>query len=144
MFQAIIQCSYKGKLINQTGGEKNPNFGPDFACLAKGSSWRVLPLLVVRHWSKLSFYEIYRKTKEPNLKKWQKTNLGLVLACFDPKLFFVDFTSTKCHSQLSSCTISEKTNDPILRKLSDARTDRKTDGQTGTDRQEWFHRTLSH
>ena len=29
---------------------------------------------------------------------------------------------TRCHDQLSSCTISEKTNDPILRKRSDGRT----------------------
>ena len=33
---------------------------------------------------------------------------------------------TRCHGQLSSCTISEKTNDPILRKVSDG----QTDGQT--------------
>ena len=35
---------------------------------------------------------------------------------------------TRYHGQLSSYTISEKTNDPILRKLSDGRTDRRTDG----------------
>ena len=29
----------------------------------------------------------------------------------------------KSYGQLSSCTISEKTNDPILRKLSDGQTD---------------------
>ena len=39
------------------------------------------------------------------------------------------------HGQLSSCTISEKTNDSILRKFSDGRTDGRTD--------ESFHRTLS-
>ena len=33
-------------------------------------------------------------------------------------------------NQVSSCTISEKTNDAILRKLSDGRTDGETDGQT--------------
>ena len=37
---------------------------------------------------------------------------------------------TRYHGQLSSCTISEKTNDPILRKLNDGRTDGRTDGQT--------------
>ena len=37
---------------------------------------------------------------------------------------------TRYHGQLSSCTISEKTNDPILRKLSDGWTDRPTDRQT--------------
>ena len=34
---------------------------------------------------------------------------------------------TRYHGQPSSCTISEKTNDPILRKISDGRTDRQTD-----------------
>ena len=32
---------------------------------------------------------------------------------------------TRYHGHLSSCTISEKTNYPILRKLSDGRTDRQ-------------------
>ena len=36
---------------------------------------------------------------------------------------------TRCHGQLSSCTISEKTSDPILRKLSDRQRDQQTDGQ---------------
>ena len=40
---------------------------------------------------------------------------------------------TRYHGQLSSCTISEKTNDPILRKLSDRQMDRRTD--RWTDRQ---------
>ena len=44
---------------------------------------------------------------------------------------------TRCHGQLSSCKIPEKTNDVILRKLSDRRIDGQTDGR------EWFHRTLS-
>ena len=34
---------------------------------------------------------------------------------------------SRYHGQLLSCTISEKTIDPILRKLSDGRTDRQTD-----------------
>ena len=44
---------------------------------------------------------------------------------------------TRYYSQLSSCKISEKTNDPILRKLSDRGTDRQMEGQTagGRDRQ---------
>ena len=40
---------------------------------------------------------------------------------------------TRYQCQLSSCTISEETNDPILRKFSDGR----------TDRQERFYKTLS-
>ena len=46
------------------------------------------------------------------------------------------FSKTRCHGFFSktrsSCTISEKTNYLILRKLSDGRTERQT------DRQEWF------
>ena len=39
--------------------------------------------------------------------------------------FFKNLASpvTKCHGHLSLSTISEKINDPILRKLSDGRTD---------------------
>ena len=47
--------------------------------------------------------------------------------------FFLNlaFSVTRYHGQLSSCIITEKTNDAILRKLSDGRTDWQTDGQTG-------------
>ena len=40
--------------------------------------------------------------------------------------FFKNLASsvTRYHGQLSSCTISEKTNDPILRKLTNGRSDR--------------------
>ena len=40
--------------------------------------------------------------------------------------------------------MSEKTDDPILRKLGDGRTDGRLDGPTDgrTDKQEWFHRML--
>ena len=39
---------------------------------------------------------------------------------------------TRYHGQLLSCTISEKNYDPILRKLNDGWTDRRTD--------EWTHK----
>ena len=47
------------------------------------------------------------------------------------KFLFKNLASsvTRYHDQLSSCTTSEKTNDPILRKLSDGRTDGQTDGR---------------
>ena len=35
---------------------------------------------------------------------------------------------TRYHGQLLSCTISGKTNDSILKKFSDGRTDGRTDG----------------
>ena len=37
---------------------------------------------------------------------------------------------TRYHGQLSSCAISEKTNDPFLRKFSDGRTDGQTPRKT--------------
>ena len=37
---------------------------------------------------------------------------------------------TRYRGQLSSCTTSEKANDPILRKFIDGRTDRRKDRQT--------------
>ena len=37
---------------------------------------------------------------------------------------------TRCHGQLLSCTIPEKTNDPILKKLRDGQTEGYTDEQT--------------
>ena len=48
------------------------------------------------------------------------------------KLFFAKSGSsvTRCHGQFSSCTTSEKTIDPIFRKLSDGRADRGTDRRT--------------
>ena len=60
--------------------------------------------------------------------------LGLILAHLDQiravKMFFKILAPsvTICHGQLSSCAISEKTNDPILRKLSNGRTGGRTDG----------------
>ena len=57
--------------------------------------------------------------------------LGLVKFALRIYFFFGNLASsvTRYHGQLSSCTISEKTNDPILRKLSDGRTDGQTDGR---------------
>ena len=47
--------------------------------------------------------------------------------------FFLALSVTIYHGQLSSCTISEKTSDPILRKFTDRPTIQQTDGWT--DRQ---------
>ena len=49
-----------------------------------------------------------------------------------PFFFFKNLASlvTRYHGQLSSRAISEKSNDPILRKFSDGRTDGQMDGWT--------------
>ena len=110
----------------------------------------VLPLLDVRRCCKLSLYVISRENNEPYFRKQQKKlTLHLILArltqIWAPKCFFVGFTFTtfsgrknlifknlalsvtRYNGQLSSCTISEKTNDPILRKFSDGQTDGQRD-----------------
>ena len=49
------------------------------------------------------------------------------------KIFWknLSWSVTGYNGQLSSCIISEKPNDPILRKLSDGRTDGRSDRRTG-------------
>ena len=93
---------------------------------------QILPRLKVRYCCMLSLYANSRKTKEPNLREWQKNQVsGLILAhlaqiqAADSLFFFKNLalSATIYHGQLS-CRISEKTNDPILRKFSDGRTDR--------------------
>ena len=135
----------QGKLMNKTWeNKKKPSFRPNFDPFGPNLgpknffSW-ILPLLDVRHCCKLSLYAISRKTNEPNLRKWQKNLvLGLILALFAQILAAIFFfknlapSVTKCHGQLSSCKISEKTNEAILRKLRDGRTDGPTDIPTDT------------
>ena len=63
----------------------------------------------------------------------EKSHFGHDLGPLDPNsdhhFFFknLDSSITRYHGQLLSCKISEKTNDPILRKFIDGRTDGRTD-----------------
>ena len=54
---------------------KKPMLGLDFGLF--GQIWAkkfvLWVLLVVNHYSKLSFYAVSRKTNEPNWKKYQKS-----------------------------------------------------------------------
>ena len=45
---------------------------------------------------------------------------------------FLASSVTRYHGQLSSCKISKKTNDPILKKFTDGGMDGRTDGRTDT------------
>ena len=113
LFQAIILCNLKEnqstklqKMVkNLTSGPIDPTPPPS---PKKFFLW-VLPPLDVRYCRKLSLHAIFRKMKNPNSVKWWETS------------FFILFQKpassvNRYHVQLSSCTISEKTNDPILRK----------------------------
>ena len=83
-------------------------------------SW-ILPHLDIRNCCKLSLYTIFfKKNNEPNLRKWQKTSLGLFFFFFPSKIWLRQ--SLGNHGQLS-CTILDKINDPILSKLSNGQTD---------------------
>ena len=63
----------------------------------------------------------------------EKFDFGPNLDPLDPnsnrQLFFKNLAApvTKYQGQVSACKISEKTNDPILRKFSDGRTDGQSD-----------------
>ena len=84
--------------------------------------------------------KVITPTWENSKKPSFRPNFGTVGPNFGCKSFFQEsgfINVTRYLGQLSSRTISEKTNDPFLRKLSDGR----TDGQTGG--WEWFHRILS-
>ena len=67
----------------------------------------------------------------------EKPHFGLDLGPLGPNSGYHFFkkkkklalSASRYHSSLSSCTISEKTNDPIFRKFSDGQTDEQTNGQ---------------
>ena len=86
--------------------------------------WQILPLPVVRHCLKLSYYEIYRKTNEPNLRKWsKKLILDLILAHFGKNLvlkkrfsWVLPLIDVIHCCNVSLYAISKKTNKQNLRK----------------------------
>ena len=125
------------------------SFGPKFVSKSfrqKFFSW-VLPLLYVIHCCKLSFYAISRKTNEPNFRKWQKNQFQAqfwTIWFWVTSIFFFKYLAlsvTRYHGQVSSCTISEKTNNPISRKLCERQKDRQRDRLT--DKSDFVGQTLS-
>ena len=100
----VRQCSelsfhliqFSGKLMNQTWkNAKNLILGPTHLAQTWAAKFFLLflLLLVVRHYSKLSSYVVYRKTNHPNLRKWPKpnsrTNFGLFGPNLGPQTFFL-------------------------------------------------------
>ena len=93
--------------------------------LQKLFSWNFV-LKNVRYCCKLSLYAISRKTNEPNGKKLSfGSDFRTFGPNFDLKGFSKNLALSACryHNQLSSRTISEKSNDQILRKRRDGQTD---------------------
>ena len=70
--------------------------------------------------------QTWEKSRKPNLG----SNFGPFESNLGHQIFFLKnlaLSVTRYHGQLSLCTISNKTNDPILRKLSQWLADRQTD-----------------
>ena len=106
----------KGKLINQTweNGKISGPILPSLTQICPYNFLRVLPLLIIRNYSKLSSYTISRKTNEPNFRKMAESLiLGPILACLPTKFgspsnfFFTGSTSAVARhcSKLSSYAI---------------------------------------
>ena len=99
----------------------------------------------------LSWYGISRKTNDPNSENGEKTHFGTNLGALGPnsgrqflfsRIWLRQSLDIRYHVQLSSCTISGKTNDQILRKSSDGWTDGLTDRRKGgqTDESDFIGR----
>ena len=76
------------------------------------------------------------KDQDPNSRNDEKPHFEPDFGPLDPnsdcQIFFftnLAFSVTRYYGQISECKISEKTNDPIMSKFSDGRTDRQTDGR---------------
>ena len=92
------------------------------------------PLLHVRHCCKLSLYVISSKINKPNSRKWQKDLVsGLTLASWTQIWVTKFFSNTQLHQSLDSIVschhaqYQKKTNDSVLIRASDGRTDGQTD-----------------
>ena len=129
--------------MNQTWqNSKKSNFRPDFCSPGTNLGPKIFfrwvkPLVDVSHCRKLSLYPISRKTNDPdpNSRKWRKISFWAWAQIWVAKknyFFFKNLASsvTRYNGKISSCTISDKTNDPILRKLRDGRTERRADRRT--------------
>ena len=79
----------------------------------------------------------FKANVRSKLKKMTKNHISDLIQAIRPKFgasifFFKNLVSsvTRYHDRLSSCKISEKTNDPVFRKLSDRPKDGLTDRLT--------------
>ena len=138
--QAIILYNFKENLLNKLEKmAKKNSFGTDFCPLGPKNFlhgfylFYMLDIFASYHCMQLQG-KLMNQTWENGKKPLVLEPISAHLAQIWPANFFFFFfknlasSVTRYHGKLSSCTITEKNNDPILRKLSDG---------------EWFHRTLS-
>ena len=128
---SLSAISRKTNAQNLRKWKKKLVLGPIFATLVQIWALKIFSFHCMRSQGKLM-----NQTWEIGKKSSFGPDFGPFGPNSDHQFFFFKNLArsvTRYHGQLSSCTISEKTNDPNLRKLSDGRTDGR----------EWFHRTLS-
>ena len=137
---------FKEKLMNQTWKKKQksekPNFGLNFDPFGPNLGiqiffrefyrYYILEIVSSNHRMQLQ-WKIRIQTQEMA----KNLILSLILVRWTQvrtvKYFFftnLAFSVTRYHGQISEYKISEKTNDPIMSKFSDGRTDRQTDRRT--------------
>ena len=116
---------------------KNLIFGPDFWLVWRkfGPQKFFVGFITIIYWTLLQALHCmqFKRSYWTKLKKmskiWFRAQFWRVWPKFGPPFYFFESMAssiTRCHGQLSSCTIPEKTNNPKFR-------DRWTNGQT--DRQ---------
>ena len=118
--------------MNQTWeNSEKPNFVPKFGppILFRGFYFHLM-LDIVANYHCLQFQGKYMIQTEEN---GEETHFGPDFRPIGPNsgrqvfFLFLALSVTRYYGQLSSRKISKRTNDPISRKLSDARKDRQTD-----------------
>ena len=133
---AISRENYK---INLRKWQKKLSFGPDFGPFDLNLRPKCFfSLDIVASYHCMQFQgKLIKQTWENCKKPSFKPDFGPFGPNLGPNfiylfIFFLKNLApsvTRYHCQLSSCTILEKNNDPILRKRSDERTYRRTDGR---------------
>ena len=98
--------------------------------MLKRNSFCLRDILKMHHWS---FFIKTTQRRSRNLFHITRPDLSSLAPISGRQIFFIKnlvLPVTRYHDQLSWCTKSEKTNDPILGKLSKGRADGPTDVQT--------------
>ena len=142
MFEIVTSHScmqFQGKYneSNLRKWQKAPNFRLDYGSFSQNLSSNIffcvwIYLYQILNIVKLDIDNWWSKLKKMAKKTHFGPNFGPMIPNSSRNFFFKNLSSsvTRYYGQLSSCTISKKTNDSILRKFKAGRTNRRTDGQT--------------
>ena len=115
-------------------GLNGPNLAPQFFFFFFSDGFYLHQMLnIITSYHRMQLQEkLMIQTQENGKKPHSGPDLGPLGPNLGCQIFFfknLAVSVTRYHGQLSSCTISEKTNDPILRKVNDGQMDRQADRQ---------------